>query len=76
MGELASVAIGALDPFVGAMAASTCVRATAISLGKSSDDLSAADLPALESNIRRLLGPVAPTAVITQIIESIERAAR
>ena len=72
MGNLASAAIGALDPLVGAMAASTCVRATALSLGKTSDDLSAEDLPSLQANIRRLLGPVAPSSVIDQVIADIE----
>lgn len=72
MGGLGTVAMEALDPFVGPMAASTCVRATALSIGKTSDELTEADMPALEQNIRRLLGPVAPAAVITQIIADIE----
>lgn len=69
---LGSIAIEALNPFVGSYAASTCVRATALSIGKTSDDLTAADLPALEQNIRRLLGPVAPSAAINQILSDIK----
>lgn len=72
MGELGAVAMAALDPFVGSTAASTCVRATALSIGKTADDLTIADLPALEQNIRRLLGPVAPAAAISDIISTIE----
>lgn len=72
VGNLASAAIGALDPLVGAMAASTCVRATALSLGKTSEDLTTEDMSALEANIRRLLGPVAPSSVIDQVIAEIQ----
>lgn len=64
--------MGALEPLVGSMAASTCVRATALSLGKSADSLSADDLPALEQNVRRLLGPVAPEPVIAEVLRQIE----
>lgn len=76
VGSLASAAIGALEPLVGAMAASTCVRATALSLGKTSDDLAAEDLPALEANFRRLLGPVAPSSVIDQVVAEIREVVR
>ena len=72
MGELSAVAIRTLEPFVGPMAASTCVRATAIALGKTADELAAVDLPTLERNVRRLLSPIAPAAVIDQIIEDIK----
>lgn len=72
MGGLSALAISTLEPFVGPMAASTCVRATALALGKTADSLGPADLPALKDNIRRLLGPVAPAAVITQILADIE----
>ncbi len=72
MGELATTAMSALEPLVGSMAASTCVRATALSLGKTADGLAKEDLPALEENIRRLLGPVAPADVIAEVIREIE----
>lgn len=54
----------ALEPYVGVIVANTCVRATAISLGKSADDLDVSDLPQLETRIRGLLAPVAAPAVI------------
>lgn len=72
MGGLSEAAVAALDPLVGPMAASTCVRATALSLGKTAEDLDATDLPALESNIRRLLGPIAPDSVIDDVLHRIE----
>ncbi|TLM82255.1 MAG: hypothetical protein FDZ75_07695 [Actinobacteria bacterium] len=73
MGTLAEAARLALEPFVGAMVADTCVRATALSLGKTSDDLIPDDLPSLENRIRSLLGPVAPTATIDQVVGGLRR---
>lgn len=64
--------IEVLEPFVGRMVADTCVRATALSLGKSGDELESDDLPALESNVRRLLGPIAPRETVDAIILEIE----
>lgn len=58
------------------MAASTCVRATALSLGKTSDDLAPEDMGTLEGSIRRLLGPVAPSNVIDQVIAEIRGVVR
>lgn len=62
-----------LVPYVGPMAADTCVRATAISMGKTTLDLTFADLPALETSIRKLLAPVAPHAVIEDAIRQLQR---
>ena len=76
MPTLAESVISILEPFVGRMVADTCVRATALSLGKSADDLEAPDMPALESNVRRLLGPVAPRQAIDAIISEIEGSIR
>jgi len=64
--------VGILEPLVGHMVADTCVRATALSLGKSSEDLSQEDLPALVANIRHLLSPVAPKETIALIVSRIE----
>ncbi|MDZ4168767.1 MAG: hypothetical protein U1E26_03815 [Coriobacteriia bacterium] len=61
----------ALEPHVGCTVADTCVRATALKLGKTSDDLCAQDLPELEVNIRRLLEPVAPLAAIEDAIGAL-----
>ncbi|MBN2405572.1 MAG: hypothetical protein JXE06_08325 [Coriobacteriia bacterium] len=65
--------ISALTPYVGEIVADTCVRATALSLGKTADDLDINDLAALEVNARRLLGPVAPREAIDGLIAEIER---
>lgn len=75
MGVMARCVVEVLGPYVGETAADTCVRGTALSLGKMSDELSAADLPALAENIRRLLGPIAPMRVIDGLITRIEQAA-
>lgn len=73
--SLASETAEILEPFIGHTVADTCVRATALSVGKSFDTLTAEDVPALATNIRRLLGPVAPSATIDAIVEEIERKA-
>ena len=61
----------ALEPFVGRMAAETCIRATAISAGKTSDDLDGTDMQGIDANIRRLLAPIAPASTIDSIVEQI-----
>ena len=62
----------ALEPYVGPTVADTCLRATALSLGKTSDDLGSSDIPALELRIRQLLAPVAPKAAIDDALATIE----
>jgi len=64
--------VGILEPLVGHMVADTCVRATALSLGKSSEDLLPEDVPALVANVRRLLSSVAPRETIAAIVSNIE----
>ena len=76
MASLAEMVVGILEPYVGRMVADTCVRATALSLGKSSDELLGDDMPALESNIKRLLGPIAPRQTIEDIVAEIEGSIR
>lgn len=76
MAGLAQAAMAAIGPLVGEIAASTCVRATAISIGKTADDLNAEDMPALEASVRRLLGPVAPANVISNVLASIQEGVR
>lgn len=71
--SIAQAVRAALEPYVGPMVADTCVRATALSLGKTSDDLETCDLSALEARIRQLLSPVAPTAAIEDALATIER---
>ncbi|PKQ20705.1 MAG: hypothetical protein CVT66_03855 [Actinobacteria bacterium HGW-Actinobacteria-6] len=72
MTSLAEMVVVILEPYVGQMVADTCVRATALSLGKSADELQGADMPALESNVKRLLGPIAPMQTIEHIVAEIE----
>jgi hypothetical protein len=70
---LSDHATDALEPYVGRIVAETCIGATAISLGKTREDLSAEDLPALKHNIRNLLASVAPKATIEALITDLER---
>ena len=72
MATLQEVVVSVLSPYVGPIAADTCVRATALSIGKSADTLSSADLGALETNVKRLLGPIAPADTIARVITEIE----
>lgn len=74
--SLGSDAAEILEPFIGHTAADTCVRATALSLGKTYDTLSSEDVPALSSNVRRLLSPIAPAATVTAILAEIEGRSR
>lgn len=67
---------GALEPYVGGMVADTCVRATALSLGKTADDLSSDDLPSVINSVRRLLAPVAAPAAIENVIASLNDSLR
>lgn len=65
--------VGALEPYVGSTVADTCVRATALSMGKTADSLDRGDIPSLAGSIRTLLAPVAAAPVIDSIIAEIER---
>ena len=71
MAGLAENVAASLEPFVGPMVAGTCLGATAISLGKTRDELDASDMSVIEANIRRLLAPVAPAAAIDAIVEGL-----
>lgn len=71
MSSLAERAETALEPYVGRSVAGTCLGATAISLGKTRDQLDQSDLPAIQENIRKLLAPIAPTAAIDAVLDEI-----
>lgn len=71
--SLGAIVRAALEPWVGPVVADTCVRASALSLGKTADDLCEEDIPALVERVRQLLAPVAPTAAIEEIVSEIER---
>lgn len=73
MTTVAEQARGVLEPWVGGMVADTCVRATALSLGKSSDALGVGDIEALGASIRRLLAPIAPLATIDALLAELRR---
>lgn len=73
--SVATAVTDALEPYVGHTVADTCVRATALSIGKTADTLSNEDLPRLEESVRRLLMPVAPGTTIDLVIIAIERGA-
>jgi hypothetical protein len=56
---------------VGATIADTCVRATALSLGKTFETLSDEDMPAVEDRARRLLEPLLPQGTIDRVVGDI-----
>lgn len=60
-----------LEPYIGGVNADTCVRGTALSLGKTSDELGRDDLSAIEARVRRALEPLVPGATLIRIIEQI-----
>ncbi|TLM79807.1 MAG: hypothetical protein FDZ75_08670 [Actinobacteria bacterium] len=74
MSALTDSARVALEPYVGPVVADTCIRATAISLGKTADELSGADSVALEQSVRKLLMPIAAPATIDTIVIALHRA--
>lgn len=71
MTALSERVVAVLEPYVGRMVADTCIRATALSVGKTADSLDDSDMPALMASIRRLLGPVAPAAAIEDVIAGL-----
>lgn len=75
MSVMVDTIITALEPYVGRTVADTCVRATALSIGKTSDDLGRDDLSAVESSVRRLLAPIAPQSVVDAVLSQIEEVA-
>ncbi len=73
MDTLAARVKDILAPYVGPTVADTCVRATAISLGKTSDEITTADASALGHSIQRLLSPIAPRALIDTICAEVDQ---
>jgi hypothetical protein len=72
MEAIADVVVDVLAPFIGPVMADTCVRGTAIALGKSVEALSSDDLPALLANVRRYLAPVTSPQLIDSIVAEVE----
>lgn len=71
MADLVELTNRVLVPIVGKHAAEACVRATALSAGKTTAQLTFDDLGFLESSIRQLLGPVAPAQMIDAILADV-----
>ncbi len=76
MASLFAVVTEVLEPYTGRIVADTCVRASAISMGKTADELVLDDLPAIEANIRRVLSPVAGRSTVDDLLTRIESGAR
>jgi hypothetical protein len=70
MAPLADDLRSALQPYLGA-ATAACVQSLAASLGRSADSLDAADLPALEGQLRASLSAVAAAGTVDTIIEDL-----
>lgn len=71
MSGIAGQAVAALTPYIGRMAADTCVRGTAVSIGKTFDTLTGEDADALAYRIRAVLSPLLPPDTIERLIAEI-----
>lgn len=71
MNGIAGTVRGVLEPHVGRPLAETAVRTTAISLGKTSEELTADDLPALLQQTSYIMSGVATQACIDVAIKQI-----
>jgi len=61
-----------LTPYVGAALAEMCIRTTAISLGKQTEDLSFGDMPALGKEVSRILTGLATKDQIDRLVREME----
>jgi hypothetical protein len=66
--------IDALTPIVGRPIAQICVRSSTVSLGKSVDALTPADMPHVARTIRESLGSLTTQATLDRAIDEIESA--
>ncbi len=71
MSATAEHAVRVLTPYIGATIADTCVRGTALSIGKMFDTLSTEDLPAIEERARRLLAPLLPENSLERVLADL-----
>ncbi|MDO8963490.1 MAG: hypothetical protein Q7W30_03250 [Coriobacteriia bacterium] len=74
--ELGRQVVGILEPYVGRSAADTCVRGTALCMGKVFDALGPEDVPALTDSVRRMLEPVVPSSTLDSIVVRITEVAQ
>lgn len=72
MDGIAGSVRGVLAPHVGGPLAEIAVRTTAISLGKTADDLTVADIPALMERTRSIMSGVATAACIDATLQQIQ----
>lgn len=71
--SLYETVISVLAPLVGRPAAEICIRSSAMQLGKSSEDLSAADLPVVVDNVRTKMRPFTTSDLLEGAIAEITR---
>lgn len=71
MGGIAERAVLVLSPYIGRVAADTCVRGTAVSIGKTFDTLTGDDGDELERRVRSVLMPLLPPETIARLIADI-----
>lgn len=71
MTGIAERAVRALSPYVGPTVADMYVRGTAVSIGKTSDELNDGDCRALEERARRVLAPLLPPSTIEKVVAEI-----
>lgn len=71
MGGIAERAVLVLSPYIGRVAADTCVRGTAVSIGKTFDTLTGDDGDELERRVRSVLLPLLPPETIARLIADI-----
>lgn len=72
----AEMVVEILEPFLGRVAADTCVRASALALGTTSDSLGAEHMPAVIDRIVRVLSPIAPRTTIDAVVGDIKARTR
>lgn len=72
---ISEAVIAVLEPYVGRTVADTCVRATALAVGKTSSELGPGDMPALCASVERLLTPIVPSAALREVVAGVRGAA-
>jgi hypothetical protein len=65
------IIISNLEPFVGGLVATMCVRAAASELGKTPEELVPADLPDLEDDLRERLSLVMSEEAVERVMRAI-----
>lgn len=71
MAGIAERAVAVLAPYVGRVAADTCVRGTAVSIGKTFDTLTGTDIDALAHRVRLVLAPLLSPDTIERLLSEI-----